>query len=208
MHIRRLTLTTLFALALCACDRQDLSSASGSINEPDYPAEDALSVRTQSRTYIFPHSYTGSAKALAARIEDKAEALDASVKTAVLHDKASSALSTADADAIAGLLARGGSLVYCEPTRTGTDALLRKLQASYFKFKQIQLGYSIPAKFLKKVKMQNLRVYASMDDWFTISSYPGMDPETATTSTASSMGYDYGSYPTTKKLIFGVNITF
>ena len=98
------------------------------------------------------------------------------------------------------------ALVSNDWTFWSSDASM--FNGSYFKFKQIQLGYSIPAKFLKKVKMQNLRVYASMDDWFTISSYPGMDPETATTSTASSMGYDYGSYPTTKKLIFGVNITF
>lgn len=130
MHIRRLTLTTLCALAICACDRQDLSSSSGSINEPDYPAEDALSVRTQSRAYIFPHSYTGSAKALVNRVEEKSEKLDATVKTAVLHDKASSTLSADETQSLAALLARGGSLVYCEPTRTGTDALLCKLQSS------------------------------------------------------------------------------
>lgn len=130
MDIRRIIPAALCALAICACDRQPLTSTSGSINEPDYPTEDALTVKTLSRTYIFPHSYTGSAKALASRISDKAEALDASVKTVVLHDKASAALSSADATAIAALLARGGSLVYCEPTRTGTDALLRKIQSS------------------------------------------------------------------------------
>ncbi len=79
---------------------------------------------------------------------------------------------------------------------------------SYFKFKQIQLGYTIPAKITKKVMISNLRVFASLDDFFTISSYPGCDPETATTGQYNGMGYDAGTYPTTKKAIFGINITF
>ena len=79
---------------------------------------------------------------------------------------------------------------------------------SYFKFKQIQLGYTIPAKITKKVMISNLRVFASLDDFFTISSYPGCDPETATTGQYNGMGYDAGTYPTTKKAIFGINVTF
>lgn len=130
MDIRRILLAVFCVIAIYACDRQPGTDPSGSINEPDYPTEDALAVRTQSRTYIFPHSYTGSAKALINRISDKSEALDASVKTVVLHDKGASSLSDAETDAITALLARGGSFIYCEPTRTGTDALLRKLQSS------------------------------------------------------------------------------
>ena len=130
MDIRRILLAVFCVIAIYACDRQPGTDPSGSINEPDYPTEDVLTVKTLSRTYIFPHSYTGSAKALINRISDKSEALDASVKTVVLHDKGASSLSDAETDAITALLARGGSLIYCEPTRTGTDALLRKLQSS------------------------------------------------------------------------------
>lgn len=130
MDIRRILPAVFCVIAICACDRQPGTDPSGSINEPDYPTEDALAVRTQSRTYIFTHSYTGSAKALINRISDKSETIDASVKTVVLHDKGASSLSDAETDAITALLARGGSLIYCEPTRTGTDALLRKLQSS------------------------------------------------------------------------------
>lgn len=130
MDIRRILLAVFCVIAIYACDRQPGTDPSFSINEPDYPTKDALAVRTQSRTYIFPHSYTGSAKALINRISDKSENLDASVKTVVLHDKGASSLSDAETDALTALLARGGSLIYCEPTRTGTDALLRKLQSS------------------------------------------------------------------------------
>ena len=78
----------------------------------------------------------------------------------------------------------------------------------FFKIKQIQLGYTLPKKWMKKIFIDNLRVYASMDDWFVITKYPGFDPETASTGSSSGMGLDKGSYPNAKKLMFGVNLTF
>ena len=80
--------------------------------------------------------------------------------------------------------------------------------ASFFKIKQIQLGYTLPKKLTKKVAISNLRVYASLDDYFTFTKYPGLDPETATTGSGSQIGVDTGRYPISKKLIFGMNITF
>ena len=79
---------------------------------------------------------------------------------------------------------------------------------SYFKIKQIQLGYTLPQNLTRKVAIDNLRLYVSLDDYFTFSKYPGADPETATTGRAQAMGYDVGSYPTMKKIVFGVNLTF
>ena len=78
----------------------------------------------------------------------------------------------------------------------------------YFKIKQVQLGYTVPTSVAKKLLISKLRVYVSLDDFFTFTSYPGTDPETATTSTASSQGFDYGTYPTSKKITFGLNLTF
>ena len=79
---------------------------------------------------------------------------------------------------------------------------------NYFRIKQLQLGYTIPANITKKVAISNLRLYVSLDDFFTITSYPGLDPETASTNNFSGAGLDWGSYPTMKKLILGVNVTF
>jgi len=87
---------------------------------------------------------------------------------------------------------------------------------AYFKFKQIQLGYTIPSKITKKFLVNQLRVYASLDDYFTITSYPGADPEAATTGYNNGSannrfdlsGFDNGTYPTSKKIVFGVNVTF
>lgn len=77
---------------------------------------------------------------------------------------------------------------------------------SYFKIKQIQLGYTLPQKFTRRFKVDNFRIYGSLDDFFTFSKYPGFDPEV--TGVGSSLGVDKGSYPTSKKVVFGVNITF
>ncbi len=78
---------------------------------------------------------------------------------------------------------------------------------SYFKIKQIQLGYTVPKKLTKKVAVDNLRLYVSLDDYFTFTKYPGFDPEVSA-STTSGIGLDKGSYPTSKKVVFGLNLTF
>ena len=78
---------------------------------------------------------------------------------------------------------------------------------SYFKIKQIQLGYTLPKKLINKVALSHARVYASLDDFFTFSKYPGFDPEASANAT-SGMGIDKGSYPTSKKVVLGVNIEF
>ena len=85
---------------------------------------------------------------------------------------------------------------------------------AYFKFKQIQLGYTIPSKITKKFLVSQLRLYASLDDFFTITNYPGADPEAASTGLNDNAGhsrlrgYDNGTYPTSKKIVFGVNVAF
>ena len=77
---------------------------------------------------------------------------------------------------------------------------------SYFKIKQIQLGYTLPKNLLKKVQIDNVRVYGSLEDFFTFTSYPGFDPET--TGTGSSLGLDKGVYPNSKKVVFGLSVSF
>ncbi len=80
---------------------------------------------------------------------------------------------------------------------------------AYFKIKQIQLGYTIPEFITKQAFINRLRCYVSLDDFFVFTKYPGCDPETATVSTsAERAGYDNGTYPQSKKVIFGLNLTF
>ena len=86
-----------------------------------------------------------------------------------------------------------------------SDAMV--YSGSYFKFKQIQLGYTLPKSLISKVGISHCRVYGSLDDFFTISSYPGFDPE-ASANALSGMGIDKGAYPTSKKLVLGFNVEF
>ena len=78
---------------------------------------------------------------------------------------------------------------------------------SYFKIKQIQLGYNLPKSLLRKVAVNSLRVYVSLDDFFTITKYPGFDPEASANAT-SGMGIDKGAYPMSKKVVMGFNLEF
>lgn len=86
-----------------------------------------------------------------------------------------------------------------------SDAMV--YDASYFKIKQIQLGYTFPQKWMRKAKINNLRIYVSLDDYFTFTKYKGMDPE-ASTGTGNAQGIDVGGYPISKKVVAGINITF
>jgi TonB-linked SusC/RagA family outer membrane protein len=79
--------------------------------------------------------------------------------------------------------------------------------ASFFKIKQIQLGYSLPAGLLNKISLSSLRAYVSLDNYFTFTSYPGNDPEVRPTD-SDAMAIDLGGYPIAKSVTFGLNISF
>ncbi|MDR0961647.1 MAG: TonB-dependent receptor [Mediterranea sp.] len=87
-----------------------------------------------------------------------------------------------------------------------SDAMV--YDGSFFKVKQIQLGYSLPKQLLQKAFISNLRVYVSLDDFFIFTSYPGFDPEASAGAAISAMGIDKGAYPSSRKTVIGVNVTF
>ena len=78
---------------------------------------------------------------------------------------------------------------------------------SYFRIKQVQLGYTLPASITRKAAIEKLRVFASLDNYFLFTSYPGLDPEISTNA-VNAIGLDLGAYPTSKKMVFGVSVTF
>ncbi|MCT4644069.1 MAG: TonB-dependent receptor, partial [Carboxylicivirga sp.] len=79
--------------------------------------------------------------------------------------------------------------------------------ASYMRIKQIQLGYTLPKSLTQKIKLQRVRAFVSLDDYFTFTKYEGMDPE-AGSNEDNRQGIDKGLYPTTKKVMFGLNVNF
>lgn len=79
---------------------------------------------------------------------------------------------------------------------------------SYLRLKTVQLGYSIPAKYLKKTFISGFRVYASAQNLFTLTKYSGYDPEVSIYNSALTPGLDYLSYPRSRTFTFGLNISF
>lgn len=78
---------------------------------------------------------------------------------------------------------------------------------SYFRLKNIQIGYSLPATALQKMKVEKMRVYVNADNLFTITGYQGYDPEIVPTN-ALTQGVDYGNYPMYQTFTAGLQVTF
>ncbi len=80
---------------------------------------------------------------------------------------------------------------------------------SFFKIKQMQLGYRLPSRLISKIGLTSARAYVSLEDWFNFTPYDGFDPEATSASiSVRQMGIDAGSYPSSKKCVLGINITF
>lgn len=78
---------------------------------------------------------------------------------------------------------------------------------SYMRIKQIQLGYTLANELTSKIGLNTLRAYISLDDYFTITRYKGLDPE-AGSNNNQSQGVDRGLYPIAAKLMFGLSASF
>ena len=86
-----------------------------------------------------------------------------------------------------------------------TDLMVE--DGSYMRIKQIQFGYTLPEHVTSKIHVKNLRMYVSLDDYFTFTSYKGLDPEIGNFN-YNSIGVDRGFYPTAAKAVFGLSLDF
>ncbi|WP_379992482.1 SusC/RagA family TonB-linked outer membrane protein [Dyadobacter subterraneus] len=81
---------------------------------------------------------------------------------------------------------------------------------SYLRAKNIQIGYTFPQGLLKKIKVQQLRLYLQATNLFTITGYSGLDPEISRNrdNSPTVIGLDEGSYPSSRQYTVGINLTF
>lgn len=81
--------------------------------------------------------------------------------------------------------------------------------ADYLKIRNITLGFDFKQVF-KKIPFQQLRIFVTGQNLFTITGYDGMDPEVGTGSGVDSWssGIDTGFYPSPKVYMAGVSIKF
>lgn len=85
----------------------------------------------------------------------------------------------------------------------------RIYDATYVRIKNITLSYTFPKVTLNKIKLQNLRIYGSVDNVYTFSDYPGYTPETSSYGDGNTMmGVDYSTYPLSRKFTIGLTVNF
>lgn len=81
--------------------------------------------------------------------------------------------------------------------------------ASYLKLKSLTLGYSLPSTLLHKLRISNMSVFATGTNLFTITSYPGPDPEVSDDpGSVIGGGRDASTFPTVKSYTFGIRLGF
>jgi hypothetical protein len=80
---------------------------------------------------------------------------------------------------------------------------------SFLRLNTLTLGYTLPSDLTSKIKLSNLRFYATGYNVFVITNYSGFDPEVSTRrSTPYTPGVDYSAYPRSRQLVFGLNFNF
>ena len=87
---------------------------------------------------------------------------------------------------------------------------------SYVRLKNLQIGYNIPQKIVDKWRIKNLRIYLTGQNLWTLTKYTGLDPEMNTSDNLNrekyrgdvAAGIDWGTYPSARSYILGVNLNF
>jgi len=84
---------------------------------------------------------------------------------------------------------------------------------AYVRLKNVQIGYTLPANTLKAIGLSQVRVYASSSNLLTLTKYSGLDPEMTVSDNSKnegdrSNGIDWGTYPSARTIMLGLDITF
>ena len=80
---------------------------------------------------------------------------------------------------------------------------------SYLRLKTLTLSYDFDRKLLRKMHLSKLQFYVTGQNLLTFTNYSGYDPEVnAYGADAVALGVDYGTYPQSKAVIFGLNVEF
>ncbi|MFT0673113.1 TonB-dependent receptor [Bacteroides hominis] len=90
------------------------------------------------------------------------------------------------------------------------QAQTRYLQnAAYVRLKNLQIGYTIPARITSKMGISNLRIFFSGENLFTLTGLPqGFDPETIGTGYGSNSYTSGKTYPLSRTFSTGFSVNF
>lgn len=80
---------------------------------------------------------------------------------------------------------------------------------SYIRLQNVSLAYTFPKSWIKKIHLENLKIYCNIQNLFTWSEYKGYDPEVGSLYGNTLLnGVDYGRYPTPRIYTVGLNVAF
>lgn len=103
-----------------------------------------------------------------------------------------------------------GNVYKANRSATGMNSVISTWHiedGSYMRIREITLGYTLPKKLLKRIGISNLRIYGSAFNPFTFTKYSGYNPEVSTDSSPIMQGVDYGTYPLSQSIVFGINFS-
>lgn len=103
------------------------------------------------------------------------------------------------------------------PTNTNTDIQRHTVDTrltnkqvedgSYIRIQNISFGYNMPEVVFKNTFVQSLRLYVSLQNWWTFTDYKGYNPDVSSFGQDNlSMGVDRGGYPAAKTFLMGLNV--
>lgn len=98
-----------------------------------------------------------------------------------------------------------------------TDEFLES--GAYLRLQALTIGYTLPKSLLKKLGINNMRLYLTGTNLFTITGYSGVDPEVNANTTGRTgflesvkvlptLNMDWGAYPRARTFTFGINVSF
>ncbi|WP_210488346.1 SusC/RagA family TonB-linked outer membrane protein [Rufibacter aurantiacus] len=79
-------------------------------------------------------------------------------------------------------------------------------EASYLRFRNVELGYELPASLLTRARISNARLFVSGQNLFTITNYSGLDPDV--TGGIRERGLDNGHWPSPRVISVGIQAGF
>jgi TonB-linked SusC/RagA family outer membrane protein len=87
-----------------------------------------------------------------------------------------------------------------------SDAFIKS--GDFLKVANLQIGYTFPRRFIQPLKLDRARVFASLDNLFTFSSYTKYgDPEIGNSNVLRN-GFDGGRYPSPRTFALGLSVQF
>ncbi|MEN8156103.1 MAG: SusC/RagA family TonB-linked outer membrane protein [Bacteroidota bacterium] len=88
----------------------------------------------------------------------------------------------------------------------GSDRFVE--DGSYLRLKTVSLSYILPSKSIQRLRLKEMKIFATGYNLWTLTNYSGQDPDVAPPSRPDQLPKDISKTPPSRRFMFGVNIKF